>query len=203
MAQTDFVLGMRDQEDLVRFLFSAGATMVPSMDYASANYVELRSVEAALTAIGSGELTGPIFVLDRKFSQYPLVMDSVESAAAEQSRQERYFLHQRHGGPYLDFYSCFTKPRSLQPVITSGFIGFYRTYFVGPKETEVPAPQALKDLYRRAASLVRSRCLKVTVPGERTYWVGKEALTQIASGFATNVSGLREKVLQYRANGNG
>ena len=186
MAQLDFLLSGREQERLVRFLVGRGVGFVPSLDYGEPTYEVLTSSDEVLPMASSGRMTGPLFVVSSEFTSEPLGMDLVEKGG-----RVVHFVVPRVGGPSLDFLPVQNLEDKDPPLLISGFVAHYPTYWLGRGLDEVAAPAGLRRLYRATARFLRSMCIPAdTQVAKRRYWVGPDARAALLSGWASNAAGL-------------
>jgi len=191
VAETTFILDRPEQARLVEFLLEEGVTFVPAMHYKQRKYLKLTSTEKVMDVITSESLSGPLIILSRKFTRYPLRMFSY---FWEWAGEKRYAMHQRYGGPYLDMSPAKCLTDHDPALITTGTIGHYPSFYCGPRDepTEVPAPEELKALYKASCRFLRKICKRVGVKGvRRVYWVGKDTMQRFQAGEAiSNMEGL-------------
>ncbi len=188
MPQVDFILGTDAFRQLVGKLLAGGVTIVPSLRYHTEAFMELRDAEDVLRVSSSGDLMGPLLLLSPEFTLAPPEMKSIEWRG-----KTWHTVNHRYGGPYLDMLPCREKLDQTPPLLTSGFIAYYPSYYLEGGGRTVPVPDSLKALYRAVAASIRGMCRKfVTEKVGRTYWVHPAVIDRCRGGLDTNVPGLQK-----------
>ena len=190
MAELDFLLNSQDQRLLLGFIFEQGARLVPDLWYDRPEYRELSTPDEALDIRPS--LSGPIFLTWENISRHPLVFSEVV-------REEGtfYFLCQKHGGPYLDLFTCNETLTREGIELGTGFIAYYTEYWVLESNGRImkpdapayslPIPDALKEKYRLISKFIRSMCVRLSARGiGRHYWVGCDTLEMLQAREIVN-----------------
>jgi hypothetical protein len=186
MPEIDFILSPNEQRRLVKVLLDEDLVFVPSLRYTSARYAELRRAEEICDVANSLEMEGPFFLISPDFSEHRL-----EMVPLEWQGERRFFLRQRHGGPYMDLLPSRMRHHVTPPILTSGFCATYRTYWVGMPPAEVAAPPGVSNLMKFVAAWLRKSCRSLTArKTKRRYWVGPEALSCLRAGTTCSVQGL-------------
>jgi len=184
MAETDFILSEETQNALLAFLLENDLTFIPSLDYENPFYAVLNTVEDINGIINSNKLTGPIFLPKKKINGYDLIMGHIIK-----NGKDIYYIKQRRGSPCLDLLPSELKTNFNPPLITSGFISYYSSYFIDEAYTEIKVPDWIKIIYKEANKILGQRCKKVKTKS-RWYWVDKELIPYLGSKYATNVPNL-------------
>ena len=184
MAEFDFILAPDDQARLIDFLLRSGAAMVPSIAYPSATHKTITDVESAQRLIHENELIGPFFVDWPDWKSFPYMYSEIVKEGFI-----KFFLKQRHGGPYMDFLPCWIEKDQNRQIITSGFVGYYSKYWIEELGAEIPAPKDLKRRYATTTAYLRSFCKKANARS-RIYWIGESALALIDCGVRPAVDDL-------------
>ena len=184
MAESDFILNYRTQNELFSFLLKNDLVFVPSLHYEKPLYIELSTVEDINALINSNTLTGPIFLPKKMSGGYDFKFGHFIK-----NEKDVYHIEQRMGIPCLDLSPSKLKEDYNPPLIISGSISYYSSYFIDEKYTEIKAPDWIKVIYKEVNKFLGQRCKKVKTI-KRWYWVDKELVPYLGSRYATNVPNL-------------
>jgi len=187
MAETDFILTEQEQANLIEFLLSKSTIFVPCFRYLTKKIQRITVPEDVLAVIASNKLEGPLVILSKEFSIHPLVTKKLDWQG-----ETRYFIEHRYGGPYLEMLpSCYLSDRN-PPLLTSGFIAYYKSYYIGPHQVEIEPSAELRSLYRSTVKFLQRTCVKhESAKARRRYLIAPLAREMIVQGTETNVQGLR------------
>ncbi len=188
MAEVDFILAPEEQAKLIECLLGQGLLFVPDARYSEPKYVTLEKI-GDIREYAEGPMGVRLFfVLSPTFSQHSLEMRDVVS---KDDHKRLFHVAQRRGGPYLDLLLS-TLRNHPAPLLVSGSSAYYRCYWIGATEVEIPAPTELKVLHKSLLAWLRDRgrCVVTTKAGRR-YWVGSTAEDMLLHGVRSNVDGLR------------
>ncbi len=179
------ILSRNEQIELVKYLLNCRAVIVPYIEYKKPKYIVIDDPCALQRIIDDKELCGPVFVSWQDYQRFPYEFHEVE-----RNNGIRYFLKQRHGGPYINFSPCAMIRKRNKSILTSGSISYYNKYYIEELAQEIVVSDLLKGKYRSIVKYLRkiTTCCKA---GKRSYWVGKEALKFIEAGGLTSVDNLK------------
>lgn len=168
MPQLDFYLCEKERVEVLDFAFKNGFRIIPSCDFLEKKYKVIDDINFYTEF---GRETPLLFLVNSKFSEYPLEFDSFKS----DDGITKYYLKQRRGGPTIDFFSPVIGEIE-EKVVGPGFIGIYPFYYHGEKKF-VPKRQ-LAEQYSTLVSYIKSITIKISF-GKRIYWVGKDTVERV------------------------
>jgi hypothetical protein len=186
VAEIEFILGNDKQSELIDFLIEKDLIFIPGLHYTKPQYKILNSREEIISVIKSDILTGPIF-LRRK------VHDIYDFQFGHFTKNEKniFYIEQRMGAPCLDFLPSVIRENFDPPLIISGFISYYSSYFIDDNYTEIKAPEWIKTIYKDVNKFLGKRCKKIKVKTiKRWYLVDESLIPLIGKKYQTNVVNL-------------
>ncbi len=180
MADISIALSETDLEQTVQMLFGLGCAIVPDARYAAPVYDPIVSQKRFMRVRLSGESL--FFIMHKSYSSEPLSMRM-------QNIKEPYFyyIQQRNGGP--DIMLMTSHPDDIpKRIIRVGMLSYYPWYWSVKQEARVPAPDALRDMYKAIVKHIDKGGKKVRL-SVHTIHVAADALQRIRSGEATLMLG--------------
>ncbi len=184
MAETEFLLIPDTQKELLGFFLSNGLVFVPSMHFDSPRIRIADTIEELEDVIDSLLLTGPVFL--PKSSQRPF---RFKFGHYVRDKKKVYFIEQRLGFPVLAFLPSELKKNPEKPLITSGFISYYPTYYIDDKYNSVKVPDWIVLMYKEIKAFLRTKC-KLIKSSKRSYLIDKNLIPLIGVKYIINVPNL-------------
>lgn len=184
MSELDFILGDNEQFALIEEIMADGAVFTPYFAYESPQYFNILDAKSVFRIAQNRKNLGPFFVSWKGEDLHPYEFEMVNRPEGV-----RYFLKQRHGGPYMDFVASKTIQNEGKATITSGFIAIYRDYWISQTGKAVPASQVLQNRYKKISNTIKRFSRKVHA-GSRIYRVGNEAIQLFCLGYSTPVENI-------------
>ena len=183
MAEFPFILGAQDLSSVFNDLLNDGASVVPYLAYKSPLHQQVKTPAEAVRMVRDGLVYGPFLISWPDHKPHPY-----EFCEVKRPEGVRYFLKQKHGGPYMDLLAGKGEQKG-EHFLTSGFVAYYTCYWINAVGRETPVSDRLKIKYKSVVAGIRGRSTQVRRDG-RIYWIGDEATRLLRSGLATSVQGL-------------
>ena len=184
MAECNFILAPADQHAFFTFLVEMKAHFIPAIAYQEPKPLRISGVHELEQLVRDNVLVGPVFVVWQDISDKPFTFYQIDKEG-----QTRFFLKQRAGGPYLNLLPSKSIERDNQNILSSGFVGYHRFYWIEQLKKEMPVSVELKERYRAVTKFLGSVCTKAKA-GSRAYWVGGQAKDLISRGAITGIDNL-------------
>ncbi len=142
MPETKIYLGYSDKLMLVNYVFKQGAKLIIDKHYSTPGYTFIDNIEEFASYFFESSM---FFIVHDDFFRTPLEVRM-------QQEKKFFYIMQRYGGPYIDFYA----PGNFnKKVIGQGFIGHYKSYYnIDGKNEQVVSPE-LKAFYKKIKSYIR------------------------------------------------
>lgn len=175
MPQLDFFLTQDDELEVVDWILSRSAWLIPDRDFATSSCEEVRARDAFLRIKGKARL---FFILHDSYYRIPLELRRYGSGP----KQGEYFIVQRSGGPALSFLCLPPFVRDGEQYLPPGMIAYYKTYWNPDRGLNESTPPELVVFYDQLSRVIRQNGQPVRM-GPRTLWVGKHARAERAAGM--------------------
>lgn len=191
MAQTDFFFGAEDEAALVALCFERNATLYPCLRLENSELPRITSRHQYTEFIGSHKARHFLAVFSN-CEESPLVTDQI----TEGPNRGKWFIRQRKGGPALElFFSVRKQAATGMWQISSGFVGYYPTYWSTLQHAEIATPPGLTKIYREITKEMRKHALLLTSPQSRKFYVCR-ALLERHTGDKVDLLGLGPTILR-------
>jgi hypothetical protein len=180
MPELSIIFCQRDEEELIRFILSQGAWLVPETDYNEPYYKPICDINAYLGYRNNGERM--FFVISDLYKICPLEMRNTKNPLGK----EIFYIIPRNGGPTIDFFNTGAYIENGNMFIATGPIGFYTTYWNTTLQKNEKPPEAMKEFYKAIVSHIKKNSVKEK-HGNRIYWIGKNAKQLLNAGAKLNI----------------
>lgn len=173
MPQCDFFVTGKDEARVVDWILSCDGCLVPSLDYDTPQYEEVRSSKEYLNA---RERTNLFFILHPSFYECALAIKRHSSGP----KAGKYFLIQRVGGPALSWFV----PRIYEKggiILPAGMVAYDPTYRKVVHGENQKVPKSISSFYLDLLKVLKEGA----VPRKlelRTYWIARDALEAFRDG---------------------
>lgn len=169
MPEIDFYFSGNDFAELGEMIFANG--MVPVLDcrYPTRRYKTVKSLDEFLEA---SKICSSFFLLHHSYNHSPLDVEHV----VRDNGTKFYFIMPRNGGPTIDLRIYGDETYQIRKASLSHYPSYWNTV----EEINLPAPESLKQKYRRLTSLIKKSREKLTKPtiynkSKRSAYLGAEA----------------------------
>jgi hypothetical protein len=171
MPHLDFYFNDEERIELVDYILSKGSKIIPDKKYLTKEYEVIRSVDDYIVSMKERECS--FFILDEGYTFEELSFSSVELEVGL-----RYYINQRHGGPYIDI--CFYLGYASDAIIPCkrSNIDHYSKFMYNYSYDEFKTPEALKAYYKDLSKFINKKCQKIKKDGFN-FVVSKEVLKTI------------------------
>ena len=166
MPQIDFYLNIEEKHNLVKFIIGNNGFLIPSLHYDEPNYDIIKDIIDYKYFASENSL---FFILHDSFLKYPFRFDNFEK-----DNKKIFYLMQRYGGPYIDFYSSGLIEGNF---IGSGYIGHYPSFY-NDEDLSFNPPKELLEFYKAIIKYIKS----ITLPyktQKRKYLIGRKLIQDV------------------------
>lgn len=160
MSQIDFFFCREDKIGLSDLIFKSGARMIVEDNYDSKNFITISSLDKYEEYVTTNVL---MFIVHPEALKHPL-----EWGAFEKEGKRKFFLHQKYGGPTLDFYSPGMIEKSDKKIGPS-FLSRHLFYYSG--NDKFYPNEVYKNLFKTFSSYIKKSSKPVKLQ-KRTFWIG-------------------------------
>lgn len=182
MPQIDFYLNIEEKYNLVKFILDNKGFLIASLQYDEPRYDIIKNIADYSSFASENSM---FFILHDSYMKYPLRFDYFEKG-----NKKKFFIMQRYGGPYIDFYSS---GQIKGDFIGSGDIGHY-PYFYNNDNRSFSPPVELLEFYRTIAKYIKS----ITLPykrQKRKYFIGKTLIQEVITNKINLIDITKEDIL--------
>lgn len=163
----------RDEVELVKFVLTEGAGLIPDLDY-SRPKPELLSNRSEFAS--ARVLTRHFFIVRDDYFKMPLHLRKIEKQG-----KLTYYIAQRKGGPTVDFLASGVFTRDGGRFIRPGMVSHYPTFFDDQEGCLRKAPKELIGFYRHITHFLKESYLRVK-PKKVTFWLSPDAQSELRQG---------------------
>jgi hypothetical protein len=157
---------MTERQLLFDFCFEQGCMLIPNMHYNDNSYLLLKNTEEY---IKYAERCPLVSVVKHNYQVYPLEMDFFERES-----KKIYYVKQRFGGPFIDFYSPVLSETEKNKV-GPGFMSIY-SFYHHYNQQFIPSPP-LSETYDTLKAYIKRICVGAKI-GKTKYWIGRNTIAQ-------------------------
>ena len=158
MAQTEFILNFSVQNELFDLLLKKRLFFVPDLNYEKPECTFLDKIGDINKVIESNKLAGPFFLPRMTEAE-----NAFKFSHILKNGKDVYYILPRMGLPRLDLVACELKKKYAPPLLKSGYIAYYPSYFIDNKHVEVKVPEWIKTSYKEVNAFLRKKCKKIKV----------------------------------------
>ncbi|ARS41855.1 hypothetical protein CA265_20230 [Sphingobacteriaceae bacterium GW460-11-11-14-LB5] len=165
--EVNFLFGQKDCDNFLRWCLSKNCQIVPIVPYQQERVIIIKSEDQydKLNIVSDG------FAIQHvDFSTSPLQLRLVESPV-----MKTYHIHQRHSGPFIDFYT----PRTSGKIVNPGIMSMFPFYYNGTEKI-YPNREFLKA-FNHFTYYIHKRSVKYKLD-KRVMWIGRETLLDYSQG---------------------
>lgn len=182
MPQIDFYLNIEEKCNLIELILENNGILIPELNYDSPEYHIIHDINEYNDFTMENSL---FFILLKSYMKYPLKFDYFEK-----DNQKKFYIMQRYGGPYIDFYSSGSIEGNF---IGSGAISYY-PYFYDDKNLSFYPPIELIEFYKTITKYIKS----ITLPyktQKRKYLIGKKLIQEVITNKTNLIDITKEDLL--------
>ena len=173
MPELQLFMTGRDEVELVKFVLSEGAGLIPDLDYPRP---KLELVSNGSEFVSARALTRHFFIVRDDYFKMPLQLRKIEKQG-----KLAYYITQRKGGPTVDFLASGIFTRDGGTFIRPGMVSHYPTFFDDQKGCFQKTPKELIGFYRDITHFLKESYVRVK-PKKVAFWLSPDAQSELRQG---------------------
>lgn len=160
MAEFNFYINDKERVELIGYILSKGAKIVPDDRYSAEQYKIIRSVQEYNTSMDNKKCK--FFLLDESYTIEPII-----NSKNKFSEKLLYSIEQRKGGPYIDLFFFLGYSEDATIPYKRSWLSYYSRFIHYNSYEEYKAPKELISYFNDLVRFIKTKCKFVKKTGRR------------------------------------